>query len=162
MILIKYLKKQTPFHNKLSCYKLIKTQTTADHTEPLQSIPWRSKLKLWSSIPLSLLTSGLIMESWASLVALTIKNLLPGDGALIPESGRSPEEGNGYPLRYSCLEKSMDRGRSLASYSPWGRKESEVTNSFTFLHSCLNRIVAFSNSYTIKKLQIVASLPIHF
>ena len=28
---------------------------------------------------------------------------------LIPGSGRSPGEGNGSPLQYSCLEKSMDR-----------------------------------------------------
>ena len=27
-----------------------------------------------------------------------------------PGSGRSPGEGNGYPLQYSCLENSMDRG----------------------------------------------------
>ena len=27
-----------------------------------------------------------------------------------PGLGRSPGEGNGYPLRYSCLENSMDRG----------------------------------------------------
>ena len=33
-----------------------------------------------------------------------------GDPDLIPRSGRSPGEGNGYPLQYSCLEKSMDRG----------------------------------------------------
>ena len=29
---------------------------------------------------------------------------------LIPESGRSPGEGNGNPLQYSCLGNSMDRG----------------------------------------------------
>ena len=29
---------------------------------------------------------------------------------LIPGSGRSPGEGNGNPLQYSCLENSMDRG----------------------------------------------------
>ena len=29
---------------------------------------------------------------------------------LIPELGRSPGEGNGYPLQYSCLESSMARG----------------------------------------------------
>ena len=29
---------------------------------------------------------------------------------LTPRSGRSPGEGNGYPLQYSCLEKNMDRG----------------------------------------------------
>ena len=33
-----------------------------------------------------------------------------GDPGLIPGSVRSPGEGNGYPLQYSCLEDSMDRG----------------------------------------------------
>ena len=33
-----------------------------------------------------------------------------GDLGLIPGWGRSPGEGNGYPLLYSCLENSMDRG----------------------------------------------------
>jgi len=32
------------------------------------------------------------------------------DVGSIPESGRSPEGGNGTPLQYSCLENSMDRG----------------------------------------------------
>ena len=32
-----------------------------------------------------------------------------GDPGLILESGRSPGEGNGYPLQYSGLENSMDR-----------------------------------------------------
>ena len=32
-----------------------------------------------------------------------------GDLGLIPESGRSPGEGNGNPLQYSCLENPMDR-----------------------------------------------------
>ena len=33
-----------------------------------------------------------------------------GDSGLIPRSGRSPEEGSGNPLHYSCLENPMDRG----------------------------------------------------
>ena len=33
-----------------------------------------------------------------------------GDLGLIPGSGRSPGEGHGSPLQYSCLENSMDRG----------------------------------------------------
>ena len=33
-----------------------------------------------------------------------------GDPGSIPGLGRSPEEGNGSPLRYSCLENPMDRG----------------------------------------------------
>ena len=32
-----------------------------------------------------------------------------GDLDLIPGSGRSPGEGNCYPLQYSCLKNSMDR-----------------------------------------------------
>ena len=33
-----------------------------------------------------------------------------GDLGSIPGSRRCPGEGNGYPLQYSCLENSMDRG----------------------------------------------------
>ena len=33
-----------------------------------------------------------------------------GDPSEIPESGRSPGEGNGFPLQYSCLENAVDRG----------------------------------------------------
>ena len=33
-----------------------------------------------------------------------------GDGGSISGSGRSPGEGNGNPLQYSCLENPMDRG----------------------------------------------------
>ena len=32
------------------------------------------------------------------------------DAGWIPGSGRSPGEGNGYPLQYSCLQNPMDRG----------------------------------------------------
>ena len=49
-----------------------------------------------------------------------------GDPGSIPASGRSPGEGNGNPLQYSCLEKSHG-WRSLVSYSPWGHKESDTT-----------------------------------
>ena len=33
-----------------------------------------------------------------------------GDPGLIPGLGRTPEEGNSYPLQYSCPESSMHRG----------------------------------------------------
>ena len=49
-----------------------------------------------------------------------------GDLGSIPGSGRSPREGNGNPLQYSCLENPHGQ-RSLASYSPWGHKESDTT-----------------------------------
>ena len=48
------------------------------------------------------------------IVVLVVKNMPSNAGAardmgLIPGSGRSLAEGNGYPLWYSCLENSMDR-----------------------------------------------------
>ena len=49
-----------------------------------------------------------------------VKNL-PANASLIPGSGRSPGEGNGNPLQYSCLGNPMDK-RSLAAYSPWGHQ----------------------------------------
>ena len=33
-----------------------------------------------------------------------------GDLGSVPGLGRSPGEGNGYPLQYPCLENPMDRG----------------------------------------------------
>ena len=46
---------------------------------------------------------------------LVVKNLSPNardvrETSSIPGSGRSPEEGHGTPLQYSCLEDPMDRG----------------------------------------------------
>ena len=38
-----------------------------------------------------------------------------GDLGSIPGLGRSPEEGNRYPLQYSDLENSMDRGAQQAT-----------------------------------------------
>ena len=38
-----------------------------------------------------------------------------GDLGSIPGLGRSPGEGNGNPLQYSCQEKSMDRGARQAT-----------------------------------------------
>ena len=37
-------------------------------------------------------------------------NARVGDTGSIPGLGRSPGEGNGYPLQHSCLENSMDTG----------------------------------------------------
>ena len=49
-----------------------------------------------------------------------------GDPGSIPGWGRSPGEGNGNPLQYSCLGKSHGQ-RSLTGYIPWGRKELDTT-----------------------------------
>ena len=48
------------------------------------------------------------------------------DSGLIPGLGRSPGEGNGYPVQCSCLENPHGQ-RSLAGYSPWGYKDPDTT-----------------------------------
>ena len=57
-----------------------------------------------------------------------IKNLptKAGDAGSIPGSGRSPGEGNGNPLQYSCLENPMDRGPWRAAVHEVA-KESDMT-----------------------------------
>ena len=49
-----------------------------------------------------------------------------GDPGSIPGSGRYPGERNGNPLQYSRLENPHGQ-RSLAGYSPWGHKKSDMT-----------------------------------
>ena len=56
-----------------------------------------------------------------------------GEQGSIAGLGRSPGEGHGNPLQYSCLENPMDK-RNLVSYSPWGCKDSRydwATTTFT-------------------------------
>ena len=65
----------------------------------------------------SLLTSSLFFyASMGFPGGLVIKNppANAGDLGSIPGLRRSPGEGNGYPLQYSCLENPMDRGALLA------------------------------------------------
>ena len=62
---------------------------------------------------------------------LVVKNL-PANAedirgvSLIPGLGRSPGEGHGNSLQYSCLENPVDRG-ALVGYSPWSHKELDLT-----------------------------------
>ena len=58
-------------------------------------------------------------NGWPSLVAQMVKPLpaIAEDLDSISVWGRSPGEGNGNPLQYSCLENSMDRGAWRATIS---------------------------------------------
>ena len=49
---------------------------------------------------------------------------------LIPGSGRCPGEGNGNPFQYSCLENPHGQ-RTVAGYSPWCCKGSDITEQLT-------------------------------
>ena len=63
----------------------------------------------------------------ASQVVLLVKNLPAnaGDSGSIPGLGRSPGEGNGDPLQYSCLGNPMDREpgglQFIGSQKSWAR-----------------------------------------
>ena len=52
-----------------------------------------------------------------------------GDPASIPGSGKSPGEGHGYPLQYSCLENPVDRGAWRATVH--GIAESDMTEQLS-------------------------------
>ena len=52
-----------------------------------------------------------------------------GHLGLIPGLGRTPGGWHGNPLQYSCLENPTDRG--LVGYSPWGLKESDMTEQLS-------------------------------
>ena len=58
-----------------------------------------------------------------------------GNPVSISGLGRSPGEGNGNPLQYSCLENPMDR-RAWRANSLWGCKESDTAEWLTLFTSC--------------------------
>ena len=69
----------------------------------------------------------------ASQVALVVKNPPAKTGGIrdlgsVPGLGRSPGEGNGNPLQYSCLENPMDRGAWRATVHGI-TKESDTTEA---------------------------------
>ena len=69
----------------------------------------------WSTVKFKLKKMSVIIHSWVSQVALVVKNLIANAGDIrdvgsIPGLERSPGEGHGSPLQYSCLEDPVDRG----------------------------------------------------
>ena len=62
-----------------------------------------------------------------------------GDPGSIPGSGRSPREGNGNPLQYSCLENPMDRGAWQATIYSITKNQTQLSDKhfhfrFTLQH----------------------------
>ena len=75
-----------------------------------------------------------------------------GNLGSIPESERSHGEGNGYPLQYSCLENSMDRGVQQAIVHGVARVKHNLNHHHTedngpFPHrsllSCIHYVIKF-------------------
>ena len=51
-----------------------------------------------------------------------------GDLGLIPGLGRSPGEGNGNPLQYSCLENLMDGGALVATFYGVAKSQTRLSD----------------------------------
>ena len=65
-------------------------------------------------------------------MAQTVKSACSaGDPGSIPGSGRSPGEGNGYPLQYSCLENPMNGGAWQATVHGVTKSQAQLSD-FTF------------------------------
>ena len=56
-----------------------------------------------------------------------------GDLGSIPGLGKSPGEGNGHPLQYSCLENPMDRGAWWATVHGVAKSQTRLSD-FTSPH----------------------------
>ena len=70
-----------------------------------------------------------------------------GDLGLIPGSGRSAGEGNGYPFRYSGLENSMDRGAWRATVHGVAKGWTRLSDfTFTFHFHALEKEMATHSS----------------
>ena len=57
-----------------------------------------------------------------------------GDPGLIPGLGRSPGEGSGYSLQYSCLKNSMDRGTWWATVHGVTESQTQLSNVYLFFY----------------------------
>ena len=86
-----------------------------------------------------------------------------GDLGLIPGSGRSPGEGNGYPLQCSSLKNSMDRGAWRTTYGPQGCKELDTIEWLIHPHILDSETVfrlLFQNSITILYIAMFTEFPL--
>ena len=51
-----------------------------------------------------------------------------GDPGSIPGLGRVPGEGNAYPVQYSCLENSMNRGTQWATVHGFTKSQTQLSD----------------------------------
>ena len=67
-----------------------------------------------------------------------------GDLGSFPRSGRSPGEGNGNPLQYSCLENPMDRRAWWATVHGFPKSRTRLSDfTFTFFQgACVFHVMA--------------------
>ena len=89
-------------------------------------------------------------ELRASQVVPVVKNLPAnaGDIGLIPGLGRSPEEGNGNPLQYSCLGNPMDRGAWRAIVHGVAKSQTRLSDLANMHAATTNQSLTKQSSWT--------------
>ena len=74
----------------------------------------------------------------------------------IPGFGRSPGEGNGNSLQYSCLQK------SLTGYSPWGCKELDTTERLsTYCEKTLSKLKLENSLILMKVINCITTITLY-
>ena len=82
-----------------------------------------------------------------------------GDLGSIPGSGRSPGEGNGNPLQYSCPENPMDGGAWWAAVHGVAKRRTRLSNfTFTFHFHALEKEMATHSSVLAWRIPGTGSL----
>ena len=126
------------------------------------SVRW--DVPLWKVAVISPISQGFVkskQDKVGETGGAVIKNLPAnagdaGDASSISGWGRSPDEGKGNPIQYSCLENSMDRGAWQATYSPWGSQR--VEHDWRGTHKW-NRVPAFKVTdklcFTVQSLSCI-------
>ena len=99
--------------------------------------------------------------SFAFAGSSAIKNLpanagVGGDVGSVPVLGRSPGEGNGKPLHYSCLENPMDRGAWQDIVHGVTKSQTRLSSHAFFLQSVLsfNHVLDMLPSVAFKIVEI--------
>ena len=103
---------------------------------------------------LTALNSETFFLYWGFPSGIAVKNPSASEGytrdlGSIPGLGRSPGKGNGNPLQYHCLEKSMDReawraavhGVTWLSKCAWGWREMVGSNKLVELKKKKKKII---------------------
>ena len=83
------------------------------------------------------------------------------DPGLINGSGRSPGEGNGNPLQYSCLENSMDRATWQATGHGISRSHSQRSNFTSQESDCLPLLAGRSSDSMFHPIRVNTGMAIH-
>ena len=83
-----------------------------------------------------------------------------GDLGLIPGSGRSPGEGNGNPLQYSCLENPVDGGPWQAIVHGVARVRHDLVTKERERISCLMAVVYIILSFKVQRCFLILT-PLH-